>query len=234
VLARRRAEQQLETSLREREVLLREVHHRVKNHLQVICSLLDLQANTLQDDRAARAFAESRNRVRSMALVHDALYRGGELGWVNAADYIKELANHLFVAYEAGRRGIRLETKVQHLMLDLDTSIPVALLVNELISNALSYAFPENRPGAAQPEVRVELHYEEAHDELRLTVSDNGIGLPPTSHLHASPSLGLPLVRMLTEQLAGRLAVDRQDGTVLSITFPARGHLRRGGCQDIG
>jgi PAS domain S-box-containing protein len=234
VLARRRAEQQLETSLREREVLLREVHHRVKNNLQVICSLLDLQANALRDDRAARAFAESRNRVRSMALVHDALYRGGELGWVNAADYIKELANHLFVAYEANRRGIRLTTQVPHLMLDLDTSIPLALLVNELISNALTYAFPETRPGKGQAEVRVELHYHEANDELRLTVSDNGIGLPPTSDLHASPSLGLPLVRMLTEQLAGRLAVGRQDGTVLSITFPARGHLRCGGCQEMG
>ena len=131
VLARRRAEERLETSLREREILLREVHHRVKNNLQVICSLLDLQGDAMPDVRATHAFTDSRNRIRSMALIHDALYRGGELGRVDAAEYIEELTRHVYTGYEAGRRGIALQVDVAHLVLDLDVSIPIALLVNE-------------------------------------------------------------------------------------------------------
>lgn len=234
VLARRRAEQQLETSLREREILLREVHHRVKNNLQVICSLLDLQADALHDARAARSFAESRNRIRSMALIHDALYRGGELGRVDAADYLEELAHHLYIVYEAGRRGIRLTLDVQHLVLDLDTSVPLALVVNELISNALSYAFPDARPVASQPEVRVALQHEAARNELVLRVSDNGVGLPPEADPYAARSLGLQMVRMLTEQMAGHLVFERRTGTEFVITFPAGGHLHPAVRQDTG
>jgi PAS domain S-box-containing protein len=225
VLARRRAEEQLEASLREREVLLREVHHRVKNNLQVICSLLDLQADALHDADAARGFAESRNRIRSMALIHDALYRGGELGRVDAADYIEDLAHHLYIAYDAGRRGIRLAIEVQHLVLDLDTSVLLALLVNELVSNALSYAFPSNWQGTSQPEVRLELQHTATRNELVLRVRDNGVGLPPQADPLTGQSLGLQLVHMLTEQLAGRLVVERREGTEFAITFPADGHL---------
>jgi two-component sensor histidine kinase len=225
VLARRRAEEQLETLLREREILLREVHHRVKNNLQVICSLLDLQGDAMPDVRATRAFADSRNRIRSMALIHDALYRGGELGRVDAAEYIEDLTRHLYTGCEAGRRGIALQVDVAHLVLDLDVSIPIALLVNELVSNALIYAFPPEVEAARRPAVIIDLHHDPTRDELVLRVADNGVGLPRDADPHTAQSLGLQLVRMLTEQLVGRVEVDRGNGTAFTVTFPAGGHI---------
>jgi two-component sensor histidine kinase/HAMP domain-containing protein len=213
---RKRAEEQIKTSLSEKEVLLKEIHHRVKNNLQVISSLLNLQSGYVEDEGAREIFLDSQNRVRSMALVHEKLYRSQDLARVDLADYIQNLATFLFRSYRTGIGGVTLSIKAEDVSLGIDAAVPCGLILNELISNALKYAFPNGQTG----EVCVQLH---AHDDQQVTliVADNGVGISPDLDLENTTSLGLQLVNTLTSQLDGTLDISSDAGTEFKITFPA-------------
>jgi two-component sensor histidine kinase len=211
---RRRAEEQLQASLGEKESLLKEVHHRVKNNLQLISSLLSLQAARIAEPAVAELFAESRNRVRSMALVHENLYRAGDFARISMATHIENLCAHLTRAYGMNRRRVELAIRIGDVQLDLDQAVPCGLIVNELVSNALKHAFPDGRAG------RVCVELEPFGDKQHvLVVGDNGVGLPADLDYHRANSLGLQLVEDLTQQLHGNILVNRDDGTTFTITF---------------
>lgn len=202
-------EEQISASLREKEVLLKEIHHRVKNNLQVTSSLLKLQSGHIQDPRALEMFTESQNRIRSMALVHEKLYQSSDLSRINICEYIQSLSTLLFRSYsaEANRIGLRLDG--EPIYLPVDAAVPCGLILNELISNCLKHAFPGGRQG----EIRVRVAQEGEGGQALLSVADNGVGLPPGLDLQQTESLGLQLVRMLTLQLHGTLEVLSGTGT---------------------
>jgi predicted ATPase/two-component sensor histidine kinase len=204
-------------ALGEKEALLKEVHHRVKNNLQLITSLLNLQAARVADPAVAELFADSRNRVRSMALVHENLYRAGNLSSIPMARHIRSLCTHLNSAYGSLAQNVRLVVNVDDLHLEMDRAVPCGLIVNELVSNALKHAFPEGRTGSIKVELRPD-------DEGRtiLVVSDDGIGLPAELDVERSDTLGLRLVGDLAEQLHGSVAITRSGGTIISVTFAER------------
>jgi PAS domain S-box-containing protein len=219
ITERKAGEEALRASLREKEVLLKEVHHRVKNNLQLISSLLALQAGKLKDHAAAEAFAESQNRVRTMALVHENLYRTGDLSSVRLAGHLDSLFAHLVRSHNIDPNRIKLDLRVAEVTLDLDRSIRLGLLVNELVSNVLKHAFPGGRSGS----VLVQLDMSRTGCYI-LVVSDNGVGLPSDLAPGHSDSLGLQLIADLTEQLGGTLVLDREGGTTFTIRFPASCH----------
>ena len=214
---RRQAETQLTASLREKEVLLKEVHHRVKNNLQIVSSLLELQSDALDNAALLAQFRDSQDRIRSMALVHETLYQSQELARLDLARYIHTLSAQLVQSYNIDPQRISVLIQVDPIVLDMDQAIPCGLILNELLSNAFKYAFPQNRTGA----VHVELHADTAQ-QAALVVRDNGIGFPDEIDFRHTESLGLQLVAMLTEQLQGTIALERADGTTFTLTFPVR------------
>ena len=214
---RRQAEAQLTASLREKEILLKEVHHRVKNNLQIVSSLLELQSDALDDATLLAQFRDSQDRIRSMALVHETLYQSQELARLDLARYIHTLSAQLVQSYNIDPQRISVRIQVDPIVLDMDQAIPCGLILNELLSNAFKYAFPQNRTG----EVYVELQADTAQ-QAALVVRDNGIGFPDEIDFRHTESLGLQLVAMLTEQLQGTIALERADGTIFTLTFPVR------------
>jgi PAS domain S-box-containing protein len=208
------AESQILASLREKELLLKEVHHRVKNNLQVISSLLSLQAQELRDPEAIRHFQESQGRVRSMALIHEQLYRSNDLAQIEFADYLEELILHLRHSYGNSAARIAVELDVEPLPLTLDLAIPCGLIVNELISNALEHAFPDCRSG----EIRV--RFRRNGTAYCLEVADNGVGMRsgPVGGNHSS--LGMKVVQALVRQLHGTLDIRQDGGTRFLLRFP--------------
>ena len=211
-----RANSDLSGSLQEKVVLLKEIHHRVKNNLQVITSLLNLQARDIVDESAQKLFINSQSRVQTMALIHERLYQSDNLSKVNFAEYIPALVDSLFSTYKTGSQEVDLQIDVEELMIELDQAIPCGLIVNELMSNALKYAFPEERSGT----IVVQLHALE-DNMLELNVSDNGIGLPEEVGLEAKSTLGWQLLNILTRQMRGALEVlERRQGVHFRITFP--------------
>jgi two-component sensor histidine kinase len=213
-IERKRAEEHVKASLREKEVMLQEIHHRVKNNLQIISSLLSLQSRTIKDKYVLEILRDCQNRVHSMALVHGTLYRSENLARINFSKYTQSLANDLCDSYGAGARAISLEIHVDDVSLGIDTAGPVGLILNELVSNCLKHAFPNGRPG----KIRIEFHAN-SDNQYTLTVSDNGVGLPQDLNSGTTQSLGLRLVNVLTQQLEGRLGVNGKNGTCFSITF---------------
>lgn len=212
---RQQAETHLRAALAEKEVLLKEIHHRVKNNLQIVSGLLQLQAHNLQDSPAVHALRESQSRVESMALIHKKLYISSDLEQIDAADYIQSLATSLLTTYKVSPGAIALQVDVEPVILSLDQGIPCGLIINELVSNALKYAFPTSQPGKIQIQLRQVGH------ELELIIQDDGVGLPDHLDLNNIQSLGLSLVYALsTEQLEGSLAVDHSLGTTFKIKFP--------------
>jgi PAS domain S-box-containing protein len=207
------AEERLRASLHEKELLLKEVHHRVKNNLQVISSLLSLQAQELHDPEMIRLFRESQGRIRSMALIHEQLYRSTDVARIDFAAYVHELVGHLNqgLARETAPVAIRLE--VQPLLLPLDLAIPCGMIVNELVSNAMEHAFPDCRGG----EIRVGLALDEAG--YHLTVADNGVGMQGAPSDGEATSMGLKVVQALARQIHGKLEVQRHEGTAFAIHF---------------
>ncbi len=214
ITKRKQAEDRVKASLREKEVLLKEIHHRVKNNLQVISSLLSLQSYYTENTDALKILADSQNRVRSMALIHEKLYQSQSLARIDFAEYIQDLSNYLFRVQTTDTRGITLNIQTDKLFLNIDTAMPCGLILNELVSNALKHAFPDGQKG----EIRIEFR---ANDEGQLTllVSDNGVGLPPDLDFQNTESLGLELVNTLTDQLEGTIEIHSQDGTEFKITF---------------
>ncbi len=213
---RKRAEDALRSSLLEKESLLREVHHRVKNNLQVISSLLQLQTRKLQHPDVLGFVRDTQNRVRSMGLLHEALYRSGNLARISFPQYVKNVCAHVARSYAPGTGNIRLHCEIDEVTLDLDSAIPAGLIINELVSNAYKHAFPSGSEG----EIRVELKIAPG-GRLLLRVSDNGVGLGSEVDPEHSESLGLLLVRNLSSQLEGRYSVTSGRGTTFEIEFPA-------------
>jgi two-component sensor histidine kinase len=199
----------------ENEVLLKEVHHRVKNNLQVVSSLLRLQSSHFDDARIVEAFAESQDRIRSMSLVHEKLYQSADLAQIDFGDYVRDLAVQLLETYCASADGVSLAVEVEDIALDIDQAISCGLILNELLSNAIKHAFPGERTG----DVRVEMRARAG--QISLLVSDNGVGLPDDLDVEQSDSLGLELVHALTQQLDGTLNVENRDGCTVSILFAA-------------
>jgi PAS domain S-box-containing protein len=211
---RKMTEEQLRGSLREKEALLREIHHRVKNNLQLINSLLALQAARVEDPSTGALFTESQNRVRTMALVHENLYRAGNLASIPLAAHVKSLCSYLFATFGEAASRIELYTEIEDMTLELDRAIPCGLIINELVSNALKHAFPDGRSGR----VWVAFHVGPG-TECALAVRDDGSGLPPgLDPLHAE-TMGLQLVKDLTEQLGGKLTAESEGGSTFTVRF---------------
>lgn len=205
--------EKLNKSIEEKEVLLREVHHRVKNNLQIIISLLNLQSRYITDEKTLAAIRESQNRVKAMALVHEKLHQSTDISKINLDDYIKFLANSLFRFYGMTGKGLRLTTDIQDIYLDINTTIPLGLITNELVSNSLKYAFPKERKGEISIAITQEDHV------LTVVFRDNGVGIPPELDWRNAKSLGLRLVISLVEQLQGTIELDRTSGTVFTMVL---------------
>jgi PAS domain S-box-containing protein len=224
ITERKRAEEHVLASLHEKEVLLKEIHHRVKNNLAVISSLFYLQSTYAHDDRAVQMFRDSQDRVRSMALVHESLYRSENLAEVDFGEYARSLAANLFRSYSLPQNNIHLKTDIQQVTLSIETAVPCGLILNELISNCLKHAFPSSRQGEIRLDLRVE-----AEGRCLLKVSDDGIGMPAGLDVMSTRSLGLRLVRSLTGQIDGDIEFHNDHpGTEAQLSFPMKnGHERR-------
>ncbi|BAQ62640.1 circadian input kinase A [Geminocystis sp. NIES-3708] len=208
-------EQKIEASLKEKEVLLKEIHHRVKNNLQIIHSLLNLQSRSINDPSTAMKLQESQSRIQSMALIHEHLYQSDNLSEINLSEYLKELINVLFSTYQINTLSIEMKVKVEkNFFLDIDSAVPCGLIINELISNVLKYAFNENEKGKLLIVITAD-----DQENLVLTIADNGKGLPPNLDWEKSTTLGLKLVKNLVRQLRGNIILDREEGTKYIITL---------------
>ncbi len=212
---RKQAEAQLKASLEEKELLLKEVHHRVKNNLQVVSSLFSLQTQYIDDPKVLEVLIESQNRINAMALIHEKLYQSTSLAQVDFRDYIHNLTQSLFASYHTKAQRVRLHLQVEPLPISLDTAIRCGLIINELVSNALKHAFLEDCPG----EMRLTFVAQPA-DKICLVVEDDGVGIPPDFDIEQTNSLGLRLVKILTRKLKGELTVTRTKGTRFQLVFP--------------
>jgi len=209
ITRRKRDEEQIRASLKEKEILLQEINHRVKNNMQIISSLLNLQSRHIEDKKSLELFQSSQNRVKSMALIHERLYQSKDFARVDVADYVRSLTNQLFITYGIDQSSIRLKIDIKDIFLDMNTAIPCGLIINELVSNSLEHAFPRG----AQGEIKIAMHPLNKN-EIELIVSDNGVGMPEGTELKNSRSLGLYLVSMLAQdQLHGEIKLDRKKGT---------------------
>jgi PAS domain S-box-containing protein len=212
ITRRKEDEAKLRKSLKEKEMLLKEIHHRVKNNLNVISSLLNLQSRYIKDKAALAVFRESQHRARSMALIHKMLYQSTDLKCIDFGDYIETLTRELFRTYVTGD-NIELNLEVGNILMDINTSVPLGLIVNELISNSLKHAFPDNLDG----EITVRFH--KKGDQFHFAVADNGVGLPMDLDFKKPDSLGMRLVNALVDQINGTIELDRENGTCFTITF---------------
>jgi PAS domain S-box-containing protein len=207
ITGRKQAEARIYNSLQEKEVLLKEIHHRVKNNLQVVSSLLKLQVGHLKDDRTIAALKDSQSRVRAMALVHEKLYQGADLARTDFASYARNLAQDLQRAYGDRTNPVQVQTQVKSVQLSLDSAIPCGLIINELVSNALKYAFP-----GVTGQIEIQLYLNE-EGRYVLTVQDNGIGFPAPVDFQTASTLGLQLVWSLTQQLQGEISCKTSPGS---------------------
>ena len=208
------AEKKLRQALQEREVLLGEIHHRVRNNLQVISSLLNLQARTTDDQFVRQAFDESQSRVQSMALIHQQLYEANSFSAVDLGDYVRRLASHLFRSFGDRAEHIQFDLDIEGVSLAVDRAAPCGLIINELLSNSLKYAFPGNRPGRIY--VRAE---RQPNESILLSIGDDGPGLPPQVGFWNTKTLGLRLVRTLIRQIDGELELGEPPGAEFRIRF---------------
>jgi PAS domain S-box-containing protein len=224
VIAKLQTDELIRAALKERETLLKEIHHRVKNNLQIVSSLLSLQASKATEPETIEMLNESQRRIRSMALIHEKLYRSGSLAEINFADYVESLIDELMRMYNVAEGVITLIADIENVQLGVDTAIPCALIINELVSNSLKHAFPDGRTG----EVTIAIH--RINGTYELTITDNGVGPPPDFDFQKTDSLGLQLVTGLVNQLDGTITLDRTKGTTFIITFkPAGAHVRESG-----
>ena len=218
ITERKRAEEQLKTSLKEKEVLLKEIHHRVKNNLQLISSMFHLQSGYGKNKQVLRILADNQNRVRSLALIHEKLYRSGDLARIAFGEYLRDLVANLLHSYTVGTGAVSLKMAVDEISLDIDTAIPCSLIINELVTNSLKHAFPEGREG----EISIDFH---SHNDNKLTlvVSDNGVGFPKGLDFRSTESFGLQLAISLVNQLGAAIELDSSAGTAFEITFAVVG-----------
>jgi PAS domain S-box-containing protein len=215
ITERKRVEEALKAALTEKEVLLKEVYHRIKNNLQIISSLLDLQADTVADPQVRALFEDSQQRIQAVALIHESLYQAGHVGCIPAAEYIHRLSTQVFQAYTPPGDRITLRVQADPIWIEAQNAIPCGLIVNELLSNSLKYAFPGDQGG----EITIALQaVPQGH--VLLTVCDTGVGFPANVDFRHTDSLGLQLVCLLSEQLGGTIELDRASGTQWTLRFP--------------
>jgi PAS domain S-box-containing protein len=215
----RKAQRALAASLADKEVLLQEVHHRVKNNLQVVASLLRLQSEALLSDEAKEAFLETHERVRAIAMLHEVLYRSKSLGRIPLQEYALELVRSVARAHQLPGEPVELEVTAGPVLLSVETGVPLSLILNELLSNSFKHAFPQPRPsGVPARAVRVEV--EQAQGSLEVLVADTGVGLPPGFSLEQGTGVGLQVVRSLVRQLKGTLVAEAGPGARWRLKFP--------------
>ena len=217
ITEQKQAEMQIKASLQEKEVLLKEIHHRVKNNMQIISSLLDLQADNVEDTTVRGLFKESQHRIRSMALIHERLYQSEDLAQIDFVEYVESLTNYLLRSYTSRASQIQLRCDIAPLRLSVEAAIPCGLIINELVSNAFKHAFPDGESGEIQ--VRLERLTD---GQLALSVRDNGIGLPADLNVRQTQSLGLTLVTTLVKQLNSTIELNSENGTAFRISFGTR------------
>jgi PAS domain S-box-containing protein len=203
----------LKKSLKEKEMLLKEIHHRVKNNLMIISSLLSLQSNYITDKASKNIFRESQNRARSMALIHEKLYQSTDLKRIDFGEYIRSLCNELVYTYAVSSSKVQINYNVEEIYLDINTAIPLGLIANELITNSLKYAFPEGQEGY------IDINFSLINDEYVFSIKDNGIGFPEDLDYKNTESLGLQLVNNLTDQIDGLIELNIDYGTEFKIRF---------------
>ena len=213
----RQAEEQLKASLREKEILLAELHHRVKNNFQLVVSLLSLQANRLQDQSTKEALSEAQERIRAMAGVHNLLGRSRDYFCIDMDRYVQEMVSGLQSFHS--RPNIRVNVDVMAIRLKVEAALPLGLVITELVTNAFKHAFVNITEGSVT--VRLEPESGDKKDRYQLVISDTGVGLPAGIDLEETKTLGLKLVKMLTKQFQGTVAVERKGGTTFRIVFPA-------------
>jgi PAS domain S-box-containing protein len=214
---RKEIEERITASLREKEVLLQEIHHRVKNNMTVIHSLLELQSKHVKDEHYREMFEESMGRIKSMALIHEKLYHSKNLARVDFSSYLEDMIDSMFVSYGINTHKVALTWDVENISLGIDVAIPCGLIVNELVSNCFKHAFRPDREG----EIKVALHINN-QDNIELSVSDNGVGMPEDVDFTSTDTLGLNLVNALVKQLQGKLELQRDQRTEFLITFGRR------------
>jgi two-component sensor histidine kinase len=205
---------QLKASLHEKDILLKEVHHRVKNNLQVISSLIDLQAERITDPATRTLFRDTRDRVRSMALVHEKLYQSADLAHTELGAYIRNVMKELFLAHGEVSSKVNLQLELEPVFLPVDMAIPCGLILNELATNSLKHAFVGRERGT------IDIHLTSTgNHSVRLLFRDDGWGLPSGLNLQAAESLGLRLIRMLSKQLRGEVMTQSGEGTMFELRF---------------
>ena len=208
------SETELRAALKEKEILLKEVHHRVKNNLQVISSILNLQTSYVKDKETANILKECQNRIKTMAYIHESLYQTKDFLQINFGEYIINLVKNLFYSYDANQQKIKANFDVDTIFLNLDTSIPCGLIINELVSNAFKYAFADGREGFISVKVK-----KIENNKIRMQVSDNGKGMPTNIDFKNTESLGLQLVNILSEQINATITLNQTNGTTFEIIF---------------
>lgn len=220
-LERKRVEEQLNASLKEKEVLLKEIHHRVKNNMQVISSLLNLQSGRIKNQEILEMFKESQDRIRSMSLIHERLYQSADLAKIDFSHYIQNLATHLFQSYRIDPEAVALKTNVRGVSLDINKAIPCGLIINELVSNSLKYAFPDAKGSEKKKRKKgeIDIQFTSDNGKVILLVKDNGKGLPDNLDIETADSFGLQLVTTLVAQLNGDIDIKRRPGAAFKITF---------------
>lgn len=213
ITSQKKAEEKIKKSLEEKEVLLKEIHHRVKNNMQVISSLINIQARRIEDEKAREVFKDTRNRVMSMALVHERLYRSEDLAGIDFKIYIERMSVHLMSYYRDVSQNIELKTDVEGILLDITKAVPLGLITNELLTNSLKHAFPKSKKG------KITIDFHKKGKTYHLNIGDNGRGFPKELDFRKAESMGMDLVNSLTKQINGRIELVRDKGTLFKITF---------------
>ncbi|HOI41215.1 MAG TPA: PAS domain S-box protein, partial [Methanobacterium sp.] len=208
----KKADKEIKQSLHDKKVLLREIHHRVKNNMQIISSLLNLQLNYVKEEKAVNVLKESQGRIKSMAMVHEKLYQSPSLTKIDLKDYVESLVSNIFFTYGTSTNHIISEVDVENIEIGIDTAIPCGLIINELVTNSVKHAFPENN---GKVKVKITSH----HDDIQLVISDDGIGLPENLDYEKTESLGLKLVKSLVDQIDGHMTLVTNAGTTIKINF---------------
>jgi PAS domain S-box-containing protein len=213
ITQRKDVERQLQLTVTEKETLLKEIHHRVKNNLQIIASLLNLQSQYINDEKTLAVMKDSQNRIKAMALIHEKIYQSKSLDRIDYGDYLEKITRSLFESYGISPKKIAMQIHAKNIVLHIDKAIPCSLIINELLTNSFKHAFPNDRTG----EVRIDIKLD--GDTLQLIFSDNGIGLPESITLNRTESLGMRLISGLIQQLKGTVEIKRGEGTTFVIAF---------------
>jgi PAS domain S-box-containing protein len=214
ITERKNAEENIKASLKEKEILLKEIHHRVKNNLQIISSLLNLQSEYIHDEESRELFNDSLNRIRSMALIHERLYQSENFSKINVQEYIKDITNYLLRTYKRNQRSVIINVEIENVSFSIESAIPLGLIINEVVSNSLKYAFTDRGSGI----ISIKMHGG-ANGSFHLILKDDGVGMSESIDFRNTKSLGLQLVNSLVEQLDGQIELSRKEGTEYTIIF---------------